>query len=660
MPKPIYIYLGILLTSKKKTRSIMKERAFFTIIAFVVICSSLASQTHVSVPVERPIYNILEQAQIKGLIGTLPAVKPYSQRFIVESIEKILSTSSDRLSLSERRILERELERYRPRRVEGRIDWTKGSYSFTTHTPKAGTRLSFETGAALQMTMAGAYYDNDMGIFWGMENLGKGYLAGDIGENISYDFNLSAALVRAPRLELGTGWTYYGDFNNSESWPDAFNKEIIVHGQPLTYFPYTFRRNWGGGYFLTVDNLSEGGFIEWPNTMGVGPYIISELSGSALDNTLYLRFGRIRREWAAMSGGQSLTLNSMAQPFVALEAEFRPVSWFGFSAMTGALEYLPAKGDMFTEAWGSQTLFSIEQLELNYKEYFHFGFGTTAVWDKRFELGYIFPLIPNFINKAAIGGFDNTALFMNLRGQIPGLGMLWFSVFVDDIIPDTLRDGTFWEQNWNQYAYQVGTNIAIPWFGSFTNFLFSYTKIEPYNYTHRRMFTPWHNSNYGDQTLPLANAYVNYGVSLGHYLPPNSDEFLFRVETMPAINSTLHFQFQLIRHGAAHGSSAVDGSHLLSEFDPSDRRGNPVLRKFFLRDGAYQWMYIPKIGGSHTLLISDKPITFFADVGMVFSYYTNINGEPNSGRAYSFSRINTSEYPASAGFIANIGFRVFW
>ena len=645
----------------------MRRKFFFAAVVLMLIHSSLDAQSHVSVPVDNPIYNILEQAQIKGLINTLPALKPYSRAFIVEVIEKILDVPPGRLSYTERAILERELEKFRPAQLIGQIDWRRGSYSFGTE-PEANTKLLMEVGAGLQMAFSGAHYSGGFeGNFWGMEHMPRVFARGDIGENVSLDFNFIGTIVRAPRRELGQYWTFYDEEATGHTvggtngrWPDAINRQITVFSQPLTSFPHAFGRNWDGGYFLT--GFTPGDFDEWPDPFGVGPHLLAEISGSNLNDALTWRFGRIRREWAAMSVGQSLTLNSAAQPFLGMEASFRPFSWFGFSSMTGVLEYLPAGGEQFVSAWSSQALFSIEQLELNFGNYFHFALGTTTVWGKRLELGYIFPLIPNFLAQAYAGDFDNSGIFMNLRGQLPGVGRLWFSVFIDDVIPATIANGTFWQTAWNQYAYQLGTRVAIPWFGSFTSVVLSYTKNEPYNYTHRRINAPWHNSNsqFSDDPQPLATAYQNNGASLGHYIPPNSDELLFRIETMPTLASNVFAQYQLTRHGATHGPSAVAGSHLLSELDPHNRQDKPVLRKFFLRDGAYLWQNIFRIGGNLMVLPSSIPVTLLGDFGVVQSFYTNIDGPPNSGSPSSFRTINTDDYPRSVGIIASLGFRLFF
>ena len=155
----------------------------------------------------------------------------------------------------------------------------------------------------------------------------------------------------------------------------------------------------------------------------------------------------------------------------------------------------------------------------------------------------------------------------------------------------------------------------------------------------------------------METAYANNGVSLGYYLPPNSDEILARFQTMPIKNLVTHLQYQMIRHGADFGSSAVDGSNLLSELDPSGRDKKDVLKRFFLRDGAYQWLHIAKLGAEWTL--SKAPLAFYGEAGVVHSFFTNTKQPANSGKSHSYRKIDTSEYPKSTGFVVELGIKVF-
>jgi hypothetical protein len=197
----------------------------------------------------------------------------------------------------------------------------------------------------------------------------------------------------------------------------------------------------------------------------------------------------------------------------------------------------------------------------------------------------------------------------------------------------------------HMFAFQAGVSGAIP-FLPFASASFSYTKIEPYTYTHTRVINPWNND-------PAELSYTNNGASLGYYLPPNSDEIKFRFDVLPAPRTKTHLQYQMIRHGADYGNSAVDGSSLLSELASAPFRSG--LKKDFLHDGAYEWMHVVKVGGEHTFTqLALLPFTMFAEVGIVFSYFTNTDGV---SREYQI--IDTVEYPKSTSFIINLGIRMF-
>jgi hypothetical protein len=155
----------------------------------------------------------------------------------------------------------------------------------------------------------------------------------------------------------------------------------------------------------------------------------------------------------------------------------------------------------------------------------------------------------------------------------------------------------------------------------------------------------------------METSYINNGVNLGYYLPPNSDEFLLKFQTMPVKNLTTYLQYQLIRHGADFGSNAVDGSNLLSELDPEGRDSKDELKRFFLHDGAYQWIYIVKAGAEWNL--SKLPIALYCEAGMNFSCFTNTEEKANSGQSNPYSIVDTSEYPKSTAFIFSLGVKIF-
>lgn len=630
----------------------MRKAVTVSILAFFLYTGSLFAQTHVSVPVDHSVYYLLSQAELRGLCSPLPAVKPYTRGRITEAIDEILAAEPRRfgsLTDAERAILEEALEEFT--KGEEGLDLRNGMYRFDVQGKKGGY-FSGDVGISLESINSGAYYKEDDKTYFGTDTWGTLSFKGDIGENFSFNTDFFGGLLMAKRKELGT-YDIFASEREYDSLDDFYADRKNTYSQPLAYFPYAYQKRWDGFMFGSGD-VSAGSMYFWPEKRSMGTGMMAEMAGSAFDDMLLLRAGRIRREWGGMVPGSSLVLNGTARPFVGMEMIFNPASWFSFSSLTGGLEFSNAEG-ISEPALSFQNVFSIQQMELNYKNYFHIDFGSTAIWPKRLELGYIFPLIDNFLNQNFIGDFDNMAVFLNIKGQYPGLGSLWFSLFIDEVEVSSIEKA--FKLDRHMFAYQFGLQGVIPGL-PFASFTLSYTKIEPYNYTHQKIITPWYSNL-------METAYVNNGVSLGYYLPPNSDEIKLRLDIRPWLRTASFFQYQMIRHGADYGRHQVDGSSLISELD-EDRSTKVSLRKNFLHDGAYQWMHIFKIGGEHKF--SSLPVTIFGEAGVVYSYFTDISDskyenyhpqEPMNDGSSTPRPLAKGSYPKSTAFILTIGFRIF-
>jgi hypothetical protein len=411
-----------------------------------------------------------------------------------------------------------------------------------------------------------------------------------------------------------------------------------VHTLPA-YFPYSFTKLWDGAIFKPK---SLGAYDSWPDSFSFGYEIISEINTSLLADRLSLRFGRMRRDWGPGGKGASLFMNAQARPFVALEGTVTPTDWMGFSFLTGVPEYLNINGQK-EDAMAWQNAFSLALVEINVNKYFHFDFGSAVIWPKRFELGYLFPVNSNFFYQNNVGDFDNLAIIADLEGRLPGIGSIWFSLFLDEAV---FTASPFFHLNRNMYAYQAGAKARLPWlpFGLLT---LRYTKVEPYCYTHRDTLAPWNNGI-------AETAYLNNGESLGYYLPPNSDEFLLRLESTPREDITLYLQYQRIRHGVEYGSGRVPGS---SYWDKLDYSSNST--KYFLRDGVYQWSHVIKAGGSYSLKRLDIPLALMGELGVVSSRFTRNSGPAGPDAPYDILPDSDSEYPSSLGLVLFIGLKIF-
>jgi len=648
------------------------KKGFFAFF-FIVVILNINAQTHISVPLDSPVYLILEQAQLRGLCGSLPAVKPYSRAKILSLIDEILDNDEDRrfgrLTEAERRILINFKQTFNPPR--GGLDLLRGVYS--AEYTQNDVYFSSEFGIGLELIFAGGYYpvagaysysESDHINFSGANHPSQGdfyadisiiapqlSFTGDLGKSLSYGFSISGFIGKSPRAVLGQYDNLDLIFADNGKIIGQY-RTITSRSGPLAYFPYTYKKRWDGIVF-PADSVNHSGLSVWPDDFSISYSMMPELSGEFFNGHFEYRFARIDREWAGMTANGSLVLNQSAQPFLAFETVIAPFPWISLSSLTGALEYNNATGadNRAEEKKASeifQNAFSVILLEINIFKFFNIDIGSSVVWPKRFELGYIFPFADNFLYQNNIGDFDNMALFLNLQGQYPGIGRLWFSIFLDEL---DIQKNIF-NYDRSMFAYQIGGSFNIPWL-PFASVTLSYTKNEPYNYTHNRVSTPWNSNQHTEQN------YVNFGASLGHYIPPNSDELLVRFETIPSPDSMFSFQYQMIRHGADYGDRAVDGSSLWSELPVSGNRDE--LEKFFLKDGAYQWMHIFKLRGEYSFTGMKAPVKIFLEIGGVYSYFTDIDSDiaPNSGSANPYSIINKKEYPHSLSFIGIIGIKIF-
>ncbi|GHV19553.1 hypothetical protein FACS189494_01460 [Spirochaetia bacterium] len=624
------------------------KKFFCSFFLFASLVSLGFSQNFAAVPIESPIYEILDLASIRGLLSPRAGSKPWTQAQVLQAINEILGsekTGIGKLNNVERAILEREKAKYAARK--NGFDWRRGSFYAAAKIPKTEIKISTNIGLALDTEFSGGIGITNSNFDWGGTLLLKAYIQGDIGNNFSYNIRPSGMLIKAPRNVVGMQHTYYDGYLHDTPSDEFVDRVLPVYGEPPAYFPFTYRKKWDGSIFF-FDQLDAAGFNSWPNKIAGAYALNSEIAASFIDNRLNFRIGRITHEWAAMAPGSSLSFNAGARPFLAIEGQFQPVSWFNISSLTGILEYFNNSGEIKGDAAPSQNAFSISMLEFNIGNFLHIDIGDTVIWPKRLDFGYANSTTSSFFYQNNIGDFDNLGIFVNIKGQIFDLMNLWFSFYDDEA---ALQSGMHLLDR-SMIAYQGGTKINIPVL-PFSFVKLSYTKIEPYTYTHNRNFVPWYNKDIG----PMETSYMNNGVGLGHYLPPNSDELLLRFETMPFETTKFHFQYQMIRHGAAFGPSAVDGSSYQSELSPVGRDDNPILKKFFLQDGAYQWFHIVKAGIEYSF--KTLPFKLFGEGGVVLSYFTNIDGAANQGFASKFHIVDEAPYLKDTKIVLTLGIKFY-
>lgn len=625
------------------------------------LAGSVFAQQNMSVDITDDIYDVLSIAQERGLCDYLPGARPYSVKRIKYAVNQILE-NQEKLKPVELKIIENFLARFKePEKNSINL------FDMNVSNHKDKWHFSFNYGFGFESSGSGGLYTNSDFNQAGFDVITSYNFYGDLSRYFSYYLNAFFDASSMKLYECGSdyfiGYPWYDD--GVEAYCLGFaeqepRRRYVKKFLNTSYLPFAYHKKWDGQFYYFSD-LSANGTDSWASEPGVSGGIKAEIRGCWWDGRVTIGAGRIEREWAAMDNGSSLVFNAKARPFFSVDTTVELFKFMKYSSLTGVLEYPNQdyiNSDSYAElksgiddSYFYQNAFSLNMFELDFK-YFHFDFGSSSVWPKRFELGYMFPLVLYVEYQNHIGDSDNLAVFADLKFRKPGLGSLWFSVYLDEI--NGLNNNPLTSTR-AMYSGQVGAKILLPWF-NYSSLSMRYTKVEPYCYTH-------HSINYASSyNHYISENYTNNGECLGYYLPPNADEVFIRFDTKPSASVLANIQYQFIRHGADYGSQQVPGSSLYSEMNVYNRDD---LKKYFLHDGAYNWMHILSLGGSVQSRKTKIPFKVSANAGFLFSYYTVIdsetyndrdqNGVSSADMSTPYHFVDNAEYPVQCGVVLTLG-----
>lgn len=580
-----------------------KKRTLALLLFIVTISTSLYAQQHISVELNSPVYEILENAQIKNLCKPLPTVKPYSRQQIIKALNEVLE--NPKTSQREKEIVSSLLNRYQSSKTN---KWyMEGRYRYDNS-------LQNSHAANRQLVNELEQKTND--------NI-------NIGEQVATQANIAKKNEVYATVEAGGTWKSQFDFGAVNSGDDfkvggAFSTQnwldFYLRGDISQYFsynlnfgiglidinlkahmPYSFTQSWDG-YLFPFSNPNILGNFEEPS---IGLRLSPELALSLWDDKIKLNFSKVRRDWGLGEG--NLMLSKTARPFMAIDGQILPAHWVNLSFIVGGLEYFRTDHGL-ESAKTFQNAYTATQIEFFAKEWAYFGLNSSVIWPKRFELGYGHPGMMALFYQNMIGDFDNMQIGLAGGFNVPGYLKFYFSVFADEISPGA---GNLVHLDRNMYTWQLGTKFAVPK-APFTTIGLQYTKVEPYMYTHPLTDVPWYN-------YKVDTSYMNHGESLGYKLLPNSDEIKLSLKTAPLWYFNAGLSYSLIRHGlTADGSTFTDRLKYNLELLNNAKEGD-LYWKDFLKDGVYEWIHIVGIEGELDLRFVDVPLTIGASYKFAYT-----------------------------------------
>ncbi|MHB0896098.1 MAG: hypothetical protein ACYC1A_00945 [Spirochaetales bacterium] len=509
--------------------------------------TSVAAQDHLAVELTHPVYGVIETAELRGVLSRLSSVKPYTRAQVADFLATI-QAHMDAFSPSERGMIAAFASEFASGSFGGAPIWKSENGAAAVGATVEATFRTAPDGLIGLVDGSGSVALKDL---WHLNSRLVPYLAGAITPWLS--------------VKGEAGFTI-----------DKIERDL--------YLPYDFTKEWDTNHIDFSDTRYSLGEKDYPS---FSYDIRQDIAAETDSGSLMVRLSRFRRDWGMGSG--SFALSGTARPFVGLEVSFRPSKYFAVSSLVGSLTNWEKGGDEKSLAMSDvngdgvkeysaiswQKMLGLQRMELFPFDWLTVSATSTLIGAKRFELGYFSPLLFSVMYQNQLADIDNLGVQVDGSVRIPRVGKFYGSFYVDEM-EITHLDELFTKAR-NMFALQGGAKIPLPGLPFFT-LTAQYSKIEPFVYAH---YPTW----YPDYRLRVDTSYTQDGENLGYYLPPNSDEFLLRLEAMPAAGWRASLQYSFVRHGDYGGDVATWMDYSL---------GVDTYLKNFLHDGIYDYNHIAK------------------------------------------------------------------
>ncbi|HOM92047.1 MAG TPA: hypothetical protein PKX66_02600 [Rectinema sp.] len=572
------------------------------------------AQGHLAVELGHPVYAVIETAELRGVVTRLSSVKPYTNQQVAELLA-IMMGRMEAFSPTEQELIRKYAEEFKTGKGLEQSLWKDSS-----GVSQAGIRI--ETTTKLD---AGSVYDLIDGSsstalkdIWHFNSRWVPYLKGDPLSWFSFKGE--------------AGFTF-----------DKIERDL--------YLPYEFTKEWDATHIWFGAPRNSDGTLDYPTAS----YDIREdIAAETDDSSVIVRLSRFRRDWGIGSG--SFSLSDTARPFVGLETVLRPSKYFAISGLVGsltnwqksadekstAMKFYDENGDgkfdegkdyYYYSAISYQKMLGLQRMELFPFDWLTISATSSVVGAKRFELGYFSPLLFSVMYQNQLADIDNLAVQVDGQILVPRIGKFYASFYADEMEITNLSE--LFTKARNMFALQGGAKIPLP-FWSFATLTAQYSKIEPFVYSH---YPTW----YPDYRMQVDTSYTQDGENLGYYLPPNSDEFLVKLDMMPARDWRLSLKYSFVRHGDnpsnKQGDLVIFGDvdkWLEYNWPDGTSKLDDYPDKNFLHDGIYDYNHIGNISVSWRptvpplLFGAEIPFELSAGYGISYTWYEDGTG---AGRA---------------------------
>jgi hypothetical protein len=426
-----------------------------------------------NVPLNHPVYIFLKQMKVKNIIPYISEDVPNLSRFEVKGYLQEVESKYDQLSSTERNLL----NRYKVDFYEV-LDTANTNYFFN---PNEDFGESLAGLFSNKIKYFYAYSEESANIF--IEVLGDYYY----GQQFKPEVNNSHLFDIGFRMR-GTVFDHLGYNLTVLKGGAAGSRSVAELIYPKLLQSYKWVEN--------GENIGNYDFTEG---------YIKYYTEPAKDMGLTFQLGR-EFKTIGYGYGNKLVLSGLGPSldFIQFDFDYGIVHFTSIHGTTvGNMSF--NYDDRYTKFW------TFNRLKLSFQNLFEIGIGESVVYsDRGIDISYLTPVgFYKFIEHSTQDR-DNANLYFDLQTNFIDNLELQGTFLLDENILSNLQDLDSYK---NKTAYQLG----LFWYEAFTlndlSFIFEYTKIRPYVYTH---YNP-------------KITYTGWGFNLGHPIGPNSDELLSKL-----------------------------------------------------------------------------------------------------------------------------------
>nr|WP_319474383.1 hypothetical protein [uncultured Sphaerochaeta sp.] len=414
--------------------------------------STITAADQLSVPLGHRVYQVLENAQIRGLIEKQIAVRPYSVEKVVSLLSEI-AEEQEQLNEMEREEVAQLLRQLT--RTYGTdpspIDAVFSTGYFRTYdeATKLGASLGVSVDTQQTIGISSETYDS--------RNSVVAFLRGELGEHISYNMDFGLAVDKLDsRVFLPTEFTIPGE---------GFYMQLLGGGSQLRSIP--------------------------SDSFYTGLMLSPELAASFFNGALSLRWGSIKRDWGP--GLNNLMLSTDARSFDGIDIQVDFAPWLHYSVISGSLGKFsldtldgnPFFSDDYQHDkpyYRFDNNFSAHRVELDVGKSLTLSIFESTVWQKRFEIGYLNPLAIYMFQQNNLGDIDDVFAGLDFSYTLPNTARVYGAMGMNEmnVVGNPI---TMLKAPRNMFAFQAGFVVPIP-VGSFSSLTVQWTYIGPFVYTH--------------------------------------------------------------------------------------------------------------------------------------------------------------------------------